>query len=75
MATITEASVRVVLRVYADADGLHVDAVARSLTVDGAEVRRLSVDIADQLSAARRQGASDLLADVEQRLKVLWDIA
>lgn len=74
MATITETAVRVVLRVYADADGVHVDAVARSLTSDGSEVRRLSTDIFGQLSVARRQGVADLLADVEQRLRALWEI-
>lgn len=80
MATLTETTVRVELRVARAAlDDTptaepRIIASATSYAADGTPLRMTLVDITDQLSAARRTGAEDLLADIEARVRTLWEI-
>lgn len=75
MASLTETGVLVELRVRRDEGQPNVYVVAVSFSADGTRIRSLTRDITSQLSAARLQGVTDLLVDVENRVKVLWDIS
>lgn len=75
MATLTETAVRVTLVIRNRGGEMETVAQAESLTADGTVVRRLDRDIHGQLSAARQQGIADLLADVEARLRTIWNIS
>lgn len=75
MATFTETQVRATIEVRRDRTGVvRVIAIGSSLDDAGMRLRSTEVDITDQLSAARVQGATDLLVDIETRLKTLWGI-
>jgi hypothetical protein len=80
MATLTEATVKVELKVTrtmlddTPAAEPRLIAQAISYTAEGLPLRMTLVDITDQVSAARRTGAADLLADIEARIKTLWSI-
>lgn len=75
MATFTESSVKVELEIKRlPDDSIRVIARGVSLDAAGTIVRRTMLDITDNLSAARQNGIADLMADVEGRLKTLWEI-
>lgn len=76
MATLTETTVEATFTVVRRPDGTtRINARARSKTDTGLVVRTMSDDITDQLSAARVQGASNLLDDIITHAKALWQIA
>lgn len=76
MGTFVETSVRVMIELRRDPAGVaRVYAQGESLTDDGQVLRRRTLqDITDSLSQARRDGAEALLADLESKLRNLWDI-
>lgn len=74
MATITEVGVRVRVEITVEETQAKIVAVGESYDASGETIRRVQRNITDQLSAARRQAAADLVADVETRLKQLWNI-
>lgn len=75
MASLTETNVIVELRVRREEGQPSVYVSAISVASDGTRIRTLTRDITNQLSAARLQGVTDLLTDVEGRIKVLWEIS
>lgn len=74
MATFVETDVRVSLEVRSIGGSTRIFAEGQSLTASGQVVRRATMDITDDLSQARRDGMTALLADVVARLKTVWDI-
>lgn len=74
MATLVEASVRIEVTISPGNPEPTVVVQAASLTADGTVIRRVGLDIWPQLSAGRKTGIADLLADIETRLKAHWEI-
>lgn len=75
MASLVETAVDVEIQIRREVDdSIIVSAIAKSLTADGEPIRRMSRDITALLSQARLAGITDLMADVEQKVKQLWEI-
>ena len=75
MASFTEVGVQAVIRIIRNADGtVEIHVTGRSLDAENRVLRSRVDDITSLVSQGRRDGAADLMADVEARLKQLWNI-
>jgi len=78
LATISkvEASVRAVVTIQRRDDGtVQIFAQGQSLAADGEPIRTSrNLDITDDVTATVRNGAENLLTNIENRLKTQWDI-
>lgn len=75
MATIVETNVDIRVVITRGSQGeARLTAHVESSSAEGRRIRGMDLDITDQLSAARRTGATSLLDDIEARIRTLWEI-